>query len=207
MNLKKPLLAIAAATMIMSGCGNGGSSAETGRENTAETESTAENDSSEAENEDLQEINITLPTIGPENANETTASENMNQKAEDKAADPGSEAGYADNFAVDQASAAAFADQIKAAVASKDIEALADLATYPLYVGFSEGSKDIRSKDEFITLGADRIFTDALLSSIAAANRSELSPSMAGFTLSDGDTANIIFGVRDGKLAISGINY
>lgn len=176
MNMKKILLAAAASAMIMSGCTNGSSSAETSQESAAETES--------------------------------TASENVDQAAEtDDAAEIETEAGFADNFAVDQASAAAFAEQIKDAVASKDIEALADLAAYPLYVGFSEGSEDVRSKDEFIALGADRVFTDALLSSIAAADTSALSPSMAGFTLSDGDTANIIFSVRDGKLAISGINY
>ena len=43
MNMKRILLAAAAAAMIMSGCGNEGSPAESGQENTAETESTAEN--------------------------------------------------------------------------------------------------------------------------------------------------------------------
>lgn len=206
MNMKRILLAAAASAVIMSGCANGSSSAETSQESKAETESTAESNASEAE--DTEDIHIMLPTAGPENADETTSSENVDQVAEtDDAAEIETEAGFADNFAVGQAQAAAFAEQIKAAVASKDIEALADLAAYPLYVGFSEGSEDVRSKDEFIALGADRVFTDALLSSIAAADTSALSPSMAGFALSDGDTANIIFGVRDGSLAISGINY
>ncbi len=235
MNMKRILLAAAAAAMIMSGCGNGDNAAGDGAESSAAVESTKESSSSEAQEESSEEVHIMLPTAGPENSDAAISDEEKTEAAEesavseaeteeagntaavydnsaateasDKAVDSGSEAGFADNFAVDQASAAAFAEQIKTAVAFKDIEALADLAAYPLYVGFSEGSEDIRSKDEFIALGADRVFTDALLSSIAAADTSALSPSMAGFTLSDGDTANIIFGVRDGSLAISGINY
>ena len=57
-----------------------------------------------------------------------------------------------------------------------------------------------------IALGADRIFTPELLASVAAADENSLSPSMAGFVLSDGSKANIIFSVREGKLAVSGIN-
>ena len=45
------------------------------------------------------------------------------------------------------------------------------------------------------------------MDSVEAADLEQLSPSMAGFVLSDGGKANIIFSVRDGKLAVSGINY
>lgn len=34
-----------------------------------------------------------------------------------------------------------------------------------------------------------------------------MQPSMAGFSISDGGPANINFGVRDGVLAVNGINY
>ena len=47
---------------------------------------------------------------------------------------------YTDNFSVDEAAVAAFAEQIQTAVADKDLEALADLAAYPLYVGFADGT-------------------------------------------------------------------
>ena len=114
---------------------------------------------------------------------------------------------YEDNFAVDSAASADFARQIQAAVAEKDLEKLADLTAFPVYVGFPGDSGSVDSREEFIALGADKIFTPELTASVAAADPDSLSPSMAGFVLSDGSTANIIFSVRDGMLAVSGINY
>lgn len=114
---------------------------------------------------------------------------------------------YEDNFAVDSAASADFARQIQAAIAEKDLEKLADLTAFPVYVGFPGDSGSVDSREEFIALGADKIFTPELTASVAAADPDSLSPSMAGFVLSDGSTANIIFSVRDGMLAVSGINY
>ena len=46
------------------------------------------------------------------------------------------------------------------------------------------------------------------MDSIAQADETALSPSMAGFVLSgEGGGGNLVFGLRDGKLAVSGINY
>ena len=112
---------------------------------------------------------------------------------------------YEDNFAVDSVASAAFAREIKAAVEEKDLEKLADLTAFPVYVGL-DGGQSVDSREELIALGADRIFTPELLASVAAADENSLSPSMAGFVLSDGSKANIIFSVREGKLAVSGIN-
>ena len=114
---------------------------------------------------------------------------------------------YTDNFSVDEAAVAAFAEQIQTAVADKDLEALADLAAYPLYVGFADGGQSVESRDEFIALGADRIFTEELLSEIAGADPEGLEASMAGFSLSTSGRPNVIFGVVDGRLAIVGMNY
>ena len=45
------------------------------------------------------------------------------------------------------------------------------------------------------------------MASVAGADETKLSPSRAGFVLSDGKgDPNIIFGLRNGKLAISGMN-
>lgn len=118
-----------------------------------------------------------------------------------------SDASYTDNFAVPTEDAVAFAEKIQAAVADEDLEALADLTSYPVYVSIADGSV-IENREDFIALGTDKLFTPELKDSIANADLSELSPSMAGFTLySTGDAPNIIFSVKDGKLAISGINY
>ena len=110
--------------------------------------------------------------------------------------------GYADNFAVDSEAAAAFGTQIKDAVAAQDIEALADLASFPLYVGFTDESVNVTSREEFVALGAERIFTPELVDSVGNADVNGLSPSMAGFALSSNDGPNIIFSVVNGALAI-----
>lgn len=80
------------------------------------------------------------------------------------------------------------------------------MTAFPVYVGLN-GGISVDSREEFLDLGADQVFTQELVDSIGAADLSQLSPSMAGFVLSDGSKANIIFSVRDGKLAVSGINY
>ena len=116
-------------------------------------------------------------------------------------------ASYADNFAVPTEDAVAFAEKIQAAVADSDLEALADLANYPIYVALGDGSV-IENKEDLIALGADAIFTQELKDSIANADLSDLSPSMAGFTLySSSDAPNITFNVQNGVLGVSGINY
>ena len=63
------------------------------------------------------------------------------------------------------------------------------------------------TREDFLALGAEQVFTDALLSEIAEADLEDLSPSMAGLILSKNGAPNIVFGVSDGHLAIVGINY
>ena len=117
------------------------------------------------------------------------------------------EGAYEDNFAVPTEDATAFAKKIQDAVAAEDLDALADLVNYPVYVALGDGSV-IETKEDLIALGADKIFTPELKDSMANADLSELSPSMAGFTLySTGDGPNITFNVQNGVLGISGINY
>lgn len=53
---------------------------------------------------------------------------------------------YTDNFSIDTEAVTAFAEQIQAAVAEKNLEALADLASYPLYIGFSDGGESVESR-------------------------------------------------------------
>ncbi len=102
--------------------------------------------------------------------------------------------------------AKAFAEKIKNAAAGKDLEALAELTAFPVYVGLP-GVNVVETKEDFLKLGADAVFTDELLESIEKADIDNFQPSMAGFPISDGRTASINFGVADGVLAINGINY
>lgn len=114
---------------------------------------------------------------------------------------------YEDNFDVDAEAAADFARKIQDAVADQDLEALADLMMFPNYVGFAEDPAFVNTREEFIALGADRIFTQEMCDQIAAAETEYLQPSEAGFVLSADGRPNIIFGVNEGHLAIVGMNY
>lgn len=96
---------------------------------------------------------------------------------------------------------AAFAEQIQEAVAAKDMEALADLCSYPLAVN----GEVVDSKDVFMELGADVIFTEERCSVIEKVDISALEETMAGVVMGDA-TPNIIFKSVDGKLGITGIN-
>lgn len=77
---------------------------------------------------------------------------------------------YTDNFSIDTEAVTAFAEQIQAAVAEKDLEALVDLASYPPYIGFSDGGESVESREDLIALEADRIFSEELVSEIAGAD-------------------------------------
>lgn len=132
--------------------------------------------------------------------------ERASEKPQAARAENRKNSGYEDNFAVDSAAAAEFAAQIQAAAEAKDLDALAELTAFPVYVGLPDAGV-VETKEEFLALGADAVFTDELTASVANADTENMQPSMAGFSISDGGRANINFGVRDGVLAVSGINY
>ena len=181
----KMICALLTTVMVLSfaACGSQGNG-------TASTESTVTSESQTTESS--SQASNAESSAATETATETTTA---------------SETSYEDNFAVPTEDAVAFAKKIQAAVANEDLEALADLTHYPVYVSIADDSV-IESKEDLIALGADKIFTDEMKDSISNAALSDLSPSMAGFTLySTGDAPNMIFSVQDGKLGISGMNY
>lgn len=138
---------------------------------------------------------------------EKEKAEDSQEKASEKPqAENSKNSGYEDNFDVDSAAAAEFAAQIQAAAAAKDLDALAELTAFPVYVGLPDAGV-VETKEEFLALGADAVFTDELTASVANADTENMQPSMAGFSISDGGGANINFGVSDGVLAVNGINY
>ncbi len=95
----------------------------------------------------------------------------------------------------------AFAEQIQAAMADQDLEALADLCAYPLAVN----GEVVESREAFMELGVDVIFTEERCAVIAAVDVSTLEETKAGFIMGDA-TPNIIFRPADGKPGITGIN-
>lgn len=152
----------------------------------------------------------------PTNISEETGQDSVSERAETDAAEKAetdveekpaqTSEGYEDNFAVDSKAAKEFAEKIKEAAAQKDLEALAELTAFPVYVGLPDVGV-VETKEDFLNLGAEAVFTDELLESIEMADIENLQPSMAGFPISDGRIASINFSVVDGVLAINGINY
>ena len=211
------MLMLAAAVSIIAGCSTTAqqASSSTGTESstTSSVSEPAQDEESAAESSSAPEASSSEDTSEPEESAsvpQETSEEASSEPAETAASEEASEqeGEYTDNFSVSQEDAAAFAARIQEAVSQKDLEGLADLAAYPLYIGFEDGGVNIESMDDLTAYDAETIFTPELLESVANADTSALNPSMAGFALTQGNGApNIIFGVRDGSLAISGINY
>ena len=217
---KKSVIAIAGMMSLwLAACGQAGggqnvqtepSVVETVQETRNSEETPVAEETQAAQTEAPAEIETPVQTEAPAQA-ATDAAETEaaagSEAASSSTEETQASGGYADNFAVDSEAAAAFGTQIKDAVAAQDIEALADLASFPLYVGFTDESVNVTSREEFVALGAERIFTPELVESVGNADVNGLSPSMAGFALSSNDGPNIIFSVVNGALAIQGINY
>ena len=204
--MKKRWILLATAVMVLSltGCGQ-----EKEKSNNVAPETGTLLESGESETEQSQE-----PAAQQEAAAATEPADreqtdqypaaDTTEGVQQEAADDGS---WEDNFAVDTAAAAEFGGKIKEAVAEQDIEKLADLTTFPVYVGVIGDGIVVEKREDFIALGADALFTEEMMASIAGADENSLNPSKAGFTLYSGDGApSITFGVQDGKLGISGIN-
>ena len=205
-NWKAAVMIAAVTGLVMAGCGQQ-TAQETESEviildtevKTTEAETTAAPESETAETEAAERETA---EGGTGSGQETEISQGG-----DSTGSAGAEETYEDNFAVDSESAAAFASQIKEAVADRDLEKLAALTSFPVYVGIVENGT-VETREDLLSLGADQVFTQELMDSVAAADENSLSPSMAGFVLSnESGRPNIIFGVTDGKLGITGINY
>lgn len=204
--MKKRWILLATAVMVLSltGCGQ-----EKEKSNNVAPETGTLLESGESETEQSQE------QAAQQEAAAATEPADREQTDQDPAADTTEGAqqeaaaggSWEDNFAVDTAAAAEFGGKIKEAVAAQDIEKLADLTAFPVYVGVIGDGTVVETREDFIALGADALFTEEMTASIAGADENSLNPSKAGFTLYSGDGApSITFGVQDGKLGISGIN-
>ncbi len=176
-NMSAVILSVLLSASALAGCSEAPDSQEPVLQETASAETAAPESS--------------VPEAGSEEQTEETAE---------------SEGKYKDNFEVSEEEAKEFAEKIQKATADKDPEALARLTAFPVYVGLPDAGA-VETKEEFLAIGADALFTDELMASVAAADIDSLRPSMAGFSISDGGSANINFGVVDGALSVTGINY
>lgn len=199
--MKKRWILLATAVMVLSltGCGQ-----EKEKSNNVAPETGTLLESGESETEQSQEQAAQQEAAAATEPADQDPAADTTEGAQQEAAAGGS---WEDNFAVDTAAAAEFGGKIKEAVAEQDIEKLADLTAFPVYVGVIGDGIVVEKREDFIALGADALFTEEMTASIAGADENSLNPSKAGFTLYSGDGApSITFGVQDGKLGISGIN-
>lgn len=198
---------IVGITAMMTGCSSPGNTVKSTTTSAAQTE--IQTTGIEETTEEVQTAAVKESTAAKESTEgivtEESTSGQVNQKKEtEKAAEPSPD----DNFTVNMEDAAAFADLIKEAVAQKDLEALANLTAYPVYVNFPDNGTSVESRDALVALGEDQIFTGELVDSVNQADKKNLSPSRAGFVLTkESGAPNIVFGLRDGKLSVVGINY
>ena len=199
MKIRKLFLAAGlTAVMVMAGCGQDAAEEKNLEQETEQVEETE------------QESGVEDAQTDAEAADSGQPEEEGGAQEETEASSEGSAEGqlYEDNFAVDEDAVVAFGEKIQEAVAAKDMEALADLTAFPVYVGLPDTDGVVETREDFLALGAERVLTDELTASVAEAKLDGQQPSMAGFVVADeSGRPNIIFGVVEGRLAITGINY
>ena len=159
--MKKRWILLATAVMVLSltGCGQ-----EKEKSNNVAPETGTLLESGESETEQSQE------QAAQQEAAAATEPADQEQTDQDPAADTTEGAqqeaaaggSWEDNFAVDKAAAAEFGGKIKEAVAEQDIEKLADLTAFPVYVGVIGDGTVVETREDFIALGADALFTEEM---------------------------------------------
>ena len=199
MKIRKLFLAAGlTAVMVLAGCGQDAAEEKDPEQETEQVEETE------------QESSVEDTQTEEEAVDDGQTEEQGGAQEETEASSEGSAEGqlYEDNFAVDEDAVVAFGEKIQEAVAAKDMEALADLTAFPVYVGLPDTDGIVETREDFLALGAEQVLTDELTASVAEAKLEGQQPSMAGFVVADeSGRPNIIFGVVEGKLAITGINY
>lgn len=165
---------------------------------------TACGDAKETENPQTEETTAaeetTAGTTGSDAEQEAAAAEEQETET--------TEAEAAETVAADSVDpeVTAFAEQVKEAVAAKDLDALSALIAYPAYVGIGEGTV-VEDADALAALGADAVFDESLVSAIDAFDNATLVEVGAGYVMGDGKP-NITFNKQeDGSFGITGINY
>lgn len=143
------------------------------------------------------ETNVETDAAGAESIQTDTTEENTDESVSYE---------MTDNFSADPNVVADYAASIKEAVAQKDMEKLADLTAFPVYVGL-EGVDVVDTREDFLDLDSSAIFSEEMCSAIEQADASALVASKAGFTLMGEAGPSITFGVVNGELGITGINY
>lgn len=139
---------------------------------------------------------------GGDNAN--SADSDSPRQAEANAEVPGSRAA-----SLEESDYKGFAEQIQHIFSERDIEALAQLCAYPVYVTTEANTEGLDVADAAgLNAQKDDIFTDAMLQAVAGVDPDRLTPSQAGiFVGSESGSPGLFFSLaEDGYLKIMGIN-
>lgn len=139
---------------------------------------------------------------GGDNAN--SADSDSPRQAEANAEVPGSRAA-----SLEESDYKGFAEQIQHIFSERDIEALARLCAYPVYVTTEANTEGLDVADAAgLKAQQDDIFTDAMLQAVAGVDPDRLTPSQAGiFVGSESGSPGLFFSLaEDGYLKIMGIN-
>lgn len=143
---------------------------------------------------------------GAASDSETTAESQSSESASQEAAllEEAEDVSHA-GAELEQSEIKPFAEKVQKAVADKDMEALAGLCVYPVYVSLGEGQgEEIADESAFLKMDAGQIFTESLLKEIADTDVDTLEQFGAGVIM--GEENSIIFNNVDGQAAITGIN-
>lgn len=139
---------------------------------------------------------------GGDNANSVDS--DSPRQAEANAEVPGSRAA-----SLEESDYKGFAEQIQHIFSERDIEALAQLCAYPVYVTTEANTEGLDVADAAgLKAQKDDIFTDAMLQAVAGVDPDRLTPSQAGiFVGSESGSPGLFFSLaEDGYLKIMGIN-
>ena len=116
---------------------------------------------------------------------EETTPEDMEKEAR-AAAGPGAEDGGAAESEAGDKDIEAFAELVQEAVADRDMEALADLAAFPLNLETADGEKmTFADRNEFLKQNPDLIFGDDLMVAIAGVDTATLEANADGVTMGE----------------------
>lgn len=98
-----------------------------------------------------------------------------------------------------------FAKKIQRAFTEENLEALAELCGYPVYISIPDGGGfEIGTEAELLQLAAEQVFTDKLKESVNQARLDSLEIYGAGVIL--GDEQSIVFNKVEGVMMITGIH-
>lgn len=136
--------------------------------------------------------------------NSNSADSDSPRQAESNAEIPGSRAA-----SLEESDYKGFAKQIQHIFSQRDIEALAQLCAYPVYVTTEANTEGLDVADAAgLKAQKDDILTDAMLQAVAGVDPDRLTPSQAGiFVGSESGSPGLFFSLaEDGYLKIMGIN-